>query len=99
MAGNWTAENPPYGAVFTYNVAADLPADSKLVLTINDAAGNRVRQLDLEKTAGLRRIAWNLRGDPPATAAAGRGGEPIDTGAAHRGTDVRRKPCTIGGVA
>ncbi|MEW5982348.1 MAG: glycosyl hydrolase [Acidobacteriota bacterium] len=73
LSGNWTAENPPFGAMFTYNVAADLPADAKLVLTINNSAGARVRQLDLEKTAGLRRIAWNLRGDPPP-AAAGRGG-------------------------
>ncbi len=76
MAGNWTAENPPYGAVFTYSVAADLPADAKLVLTITDGTGARVRQLDLEKTAGLRRVVWNLRGDPPAPAAAGRGGDP-----------------------
>ena len=70
------AENPPFGAVFTYNVAADLPADAKLVLTITDATGRQVRRLDLEKTAGLRRLAWNLRGDPPAAATAGRGGEP-----------------------
>jgi hypothetical protein len=76
LAGNWTAENPPFGAVFTYNVAADLPADAKLVLTINDATGRQVRRLDLEKTAGLRRIAWNLRGDAPTAATAGRGGEP-----------------------
>ena len=36
-----------------------------------------MRRLDLDKTAGLRRIAWNLRTDPPAAPAgapAGRGG-------------------------
>ena len=61
-----------------------LPADAKLVLTISDDTGKQIRRLDLDKTAGLRRIAWNLRGDPPAApapgspgaaAAAGRGGQ------------------------
>jgi hypothetical protein len=67
-------DNPPFGAVFTYNVKADLPTDAKLVLTITDDAGRQVRRLDLDRTAGLRRVAWNLRGDPPVAPAAGRGG-------------------------
>ena len=46
--------------------AKDLPADAKLVLTITDETGKQVRRLDLDKTVGLRRVAWNLRGDPPA---------------------------------
>jgi photosystem II stability/assembly factor-like uncharacterized protein len=76
MSGNWRAENPPFGAVFTYHVRHELPADARLVLTIFDDGGRQVRRLDLEKTAGLRRVAWNLRVDPPAAApdAAGRGG-------------------------
>jgi photosystem II stability/assembly factor-like uncharacterized protein len=77
MAGNWTAPNPPFGAVFTYNVSQALPADAKLVLTISDDTGRQIRRLDLEKQTGLRRITWNLRGDPPppgANAPAGRGG-------------------------
>ena len=39
MAGNWTAPNPPFGAVFTYNVKQALPDDTKLVLTIADDTG------------------------------------------------------------
>ena len=80
LAGNWTAPNPPFGAVFTYAVGKDLPADTKLVLTITDDTGKQVRRLDLDKSVGLRRVAWNLRVDPPAVpagtpaAAAGRGG-------------------------
>lgn len=66
LSGNWTTENPPFGAVFTYNVASGLPADQSLVLTINDASGKQVRRMDLDKTAGLRRFVWNLRGDAPA---------------------------------
>jgi hypothetical protein len=73
LAGLWTAANPPYGAVFTYHVKQDLPADTKLVLTVTDESGKQVRRIDLDKTAGLRRIAWNLRGDP-VTPAGGAGG-------------------------
>ena len=81
MSGNWRADNPPFGAVFTYNVRQDLPEDAKLVLTISDDTGKPVRRLDLEKTAGLRRIAWNLRTDPPAAPAGGAGrGAPAGRG-------------------
>ncbi len=83
LSGLWRAENPPFGAVFTYHVRQELPADAKLVLTISDDAGRPVRRIEVEKGTGLRRIAWNLRTDPPAApapgtpaaAAAGRGGQ------------------------
>jgi hypothetical protein len=81
LSGLWRAENPPFGAVFTYHVRQELPADAKLVLTISNDAGRPVRRIDLEKAPGLRRAAWNLRADPPAAtvaegnAPAGRGGE------------------------
>ncbi len=74
MSGNWAAPNPPYGAVFTYSVKADLPSTDKLVLTISDDAGKQIRRLDLDKTSGLRRIAWNLRGEAPPTPAGGQPG-------------------------
>ena len=77
LSGLWRADNPPYGAVFTYHVRQDLPADAKLVLTITGDNGTIVRRIDLEKTAGLRRAVWNLRGELPggaAAAGAGRGG-------------------------
>ncbi len=73
MSGNWTAPNPPYGAVFTYSVNGSF-GDDKLVLNITDESGKQIRRLDLDKTAGLRRIAWNLRGEAPAGAGQGRGG-------------------------
>jgi photosystem II stability/assembly factor-like uncharacterized protein len=78
MSGNWTAPNPPYGAVFTYSLNANIPAGEKLVLTISDDTGRQVRRLDLDGTSGLRRIAWNLRNDPqpgnPADQGRGGGG-------------------------
>jgi photosystem II stability/assembly factor-like uncharacterized protein len=74
LAGNWTAPNPPYGAVFTYHVKQALPESERLVLTIADESGRQVRRLELDKAAGLRRVAWNLRVDPPATAQGAQGG-------------------------
>ncbi len=77
LSGNWTAPNPPFGAVFTYHLREALPADAKLVLTINDETGRRVRRIDLDRTAGLRRVPWNLRADPPAlTTAPAQSGAP-----------------------
>ena len=71
MSGNWTAPNPPYGAVFTYSVNANIPDGEKLVLNISDETGRQIRRLDLDRTSGLRRIAWNLRGEAPTTPAGG----------------------------
>jgi len=71
MSGNWTTPNPPFGAVFTYNVSKALPADAKLVLTISDDTGKQVRRIDLDKTVGLRRVVWNLRADGAAPARPG----------------------------
>jgi hypothetical protein len=73
LSGNWQVANPPMGAVFTYNVRQTLPADTKLVLTITNQAGQQVRRCELDKTGGLRRVAWGLVPDTPA-GAPGRGG-------------------------
>ncbi len=71
--GNASTPNPPYGAVFTYSIGQAPAADAKLVLTIADDAGRPVRRLDLARSPGVQRIAWNLRGEAPA-APGGRGG-------------------------
>ena len=78
LSGNTTMQNPPTGAVFTYSVGQALAADAKLVLTITDETGRQVRRMELDKAPGLRRVAWNLRGDPPAATPQqpGRGGAP-----------------------
>ena len=75
LSGNWTTPNPPFGAVFTYNVKDTLPADAKLVMTITDSTGKQIRRMDIDKTAGVKRVAWNLRTEPAAAAQGGaRGG-------------------------
>lgn len=71
LSGNTTFDNPPTGAVFTYSVGREIPGDAKLVLTITNEQGRQVRRMDVDKAQGLRRVVWNLRGDPPA---AGQGG-------------------------
>jgi photosystem II stability/assembly factor-like uncharacterized protein len=83
LGGNYTTPNPPYGATFTYNVAQDLPADTRLVLNIMDSENRQVRRLDLNKAAGLYRATWNLSADPPPPppAAAGAGGGAAGGGA------------------
>ena len=42
--------------------------------TITNNTGTKVRTLDLEQTAGLHRVNWNLRGDAAAAPAGGRAG-------------------------
>ena len=100
--GNITTPNPPVGATFTYTVGQPPEGDTKLVLTISDDGGQQVRRLELPKTAGLNRVTWNLRGEPPAGpgrgggrgggAGAGRGGG----GAAGGGGDEQPEPPTTG---
>jgi uncharacterized membrane protein YgcG len=63
--GNWAADNPPYGALLTYHVRDNLPAGTTLAVRITNPSGDRVRQLPVDGTAGLRRVAWNLTADPP----------------------------------
>lgn len=65
LAGLWTAANPPFGAVFTYHIGEGLPRGGSLVMTIANDRGQQVRRLEIDRTAGLHRIAWNLRTDPP----------------------------------
>ena len=74
LSGNTTFPNPPYGATFTYSVAQAPASGTKLVLTISNDEGERFRRMDLDSTPGLRRVTWNLRGDPPPQQAGGRQG-------------------------
>ena len=74
--GNWAADNPPYGALLTYHVRENLPPGTTLAIRISNTSGERVRQLPIEGTTGLRRIAWNLTADPapPAPSAGDQAG-------------------------
>ena len=47
-------------------------------MTISDESGKQVRRFDVARGAGLRRVAWNLRADPPP--ATDRSGGPAGAG-------------------
>ena len=63
LAGNFTTPNPPNGAVFTYSVGKPLADNEGLVLVIENARGEKFRQLNLDKSVGLRRVAWPYTGE------------------------------------
>ena len=72
--GNTTYPNPPYGALLTYSLGQAPAGDAKMAIQIADDQGKRIRRIDLTGdalTPGLHRVAWNLRGDPPAGAPQG----------------------------
>jgi len=87
LAGNFTTPNPPSGAVFTYNVNVDPQEEEALVLIIRDAQGEQVREMELDSSMGLKRVEWDLRGDPPEAPA---GGAP--QGGGGFGSRARRAP-------
>jgi photosystem II stability/assembly factor-like uncharacterized protein len=68
----FAAPNPPYGAVINYYVK-DKPKD-EVKVTITDQSGAVVRDLKGSKEAGLNRIVWDLRLNPPALPQEGQGG-------------------------
>jgi photosystem II stability/assembly factor-like uncharacterized protein len=86
LGGNYTMPNPPFGAGITYQLRDNLPEGTELVAQIADNSGNILRRLTLERTAGLHRTYWNLRGEAPAGGGGGgRGGGGGGGGGAARG--------------
>jgi photosystem II stability/assembly factor-like uncharacterized protein len=60
---HFRGENPQPGTAITYYLNAAPQGDVKI--TISDITGKVVRNLTAKKEAGLNRVQWNLRGDPP----------------------------------
>lgn len=66
----WITPNPAYGALLTY-ILNNVPEDDEkpddwLKLEILNSAGEVIRTIDkAPKKAGMNRIAWDLRIDPP----------------------------------
>jgi len=62
----YTAENPPYGALITFYLKNKLEDNKDLKLEIYDEDKNLVRTLnDLSAENGINRVAWDLRSTPP----------------------------------
>jgi hypothetical protein len=70
--GDEAEPNPPFGATLTYHLREPMAAGAQLVLTIADDSGEPLRTLELPADAGVHRVTWDLRRDPPA--GGGRGG-------------------------
>jgi len=66
--------NPQPGTAISYHLKSAASGDVKI--TISDYTGRVVRNITGTKDAGLNRIQWNLRGDPPPRATTGGGGGP-----------------------
>jgi photosystem II stability/assembly factor-like uncharacterized protein len=71
-AKNFRAVNPPPGTGISYYLKAAASGDVKI--TISDVTGKVVRNLTGTKDAGMNRVQWNLRGDPPPRPAGAPGG-------------------------
>jgi hypothetical protein len=63
--------NPPRGTMINYYLKTTSTAEVKI--TIADATGKVIRNLDGTKNAGINRVLWDLSPNP-APGAAGRGG-------------------------
>jgi hypothetical protein len=85
VGDNWTADNPPYGAVFTYHVRSAIPDGTTLAIRISDPSGRPVRRLEVNRAPGLRRTAWDLTMEPPAPAPDAAGGRGAGGGGGGRG--------------
>ena len=68
---NFRGANPAPGTAISYHLKSVPSGDVKI--TIADYTGKVVRNINGTKDAGLNRIQWNLRGDPPPRPAGGGG--------------------------
>jgi photosystem II stability/assembly factor-like uncharacterized protein len=68
----FVGENAPRGAAINYYLKSAPGGDVKI--TIADATGKAIRNLDGTKSAGINRVVWNLAPNPPQGQQAGGGG-------------------------
>jgi hypothetical protein len=66
---HFAGENPREGVAISYLLKAAATGDVRL--TITDYSGKVVRTIDGPKSAGLNRVQWDLRGNPPPAPAGG----------------------------
>jgi hypothetical protein len=63
-AGNYTAPNPPFGAILNYYLPSGSSGED-VVLVVRDEAGALVAEVEGDGKRGLNRAIWNLRARPP----------------------------------
>ena len=69
---SFRAPNRALGAFVNYHLRT--AAKDDVAIAISDAAGNVVRRLKGPKTAGMHRVAWDLRAEPIGAATSWIGG-------------------------
>jgi photosystem II stability/assembly factor-like uncharacterized protein len=81
-AGQYFAPNPDFGAAIEYYLRNGSP--SEIQIAISDAHGTVVRSMKAPGRAGINRVSWDLRVEPPSAdgadkvpAVGGFGGSPI----------------------
>ena len=64
-AGAFTAQNPPFGAIFTYSLGESLPTgDAEMVFVVRETNGAVVAEVPAPNRAAWNRVTWDLRGLP-----------------------------------
>lgn len=67
----YVADNPPYGATFTYRLTSGDSRRDTTRIVITDVKGDVVRRLTGPAGAGVHRVTWDLRGLPRPLGPAG----------------------------
>jgi hypothetical protein len=62
-AKNFAGQNPEPGATIYYLLKG--AANGDVTITISDITGKVVREMKGTNNAGINRVQWNLRGNPP----------------------------------
>ncbi len=79
-------QNPPPGALIDYYLKSKPDRRGDLKISILDKDAKVVRELrDIPSEAGVNRVAWDLRTDPPSPPAGGGGGRGGGGGGGGRG--------------
>ncbi len=63
-AKNFVGQNPEPGATISYLLKA--PVSSDVTITVSDITGKTIREIKGTNNAGINRVQWNLRGNPPS---------------------------------
>jgi photosystem II stability/assembly factor-like uncharacterized protein len=77
----FTGQNPELGPHISY-LLNDVAPETKISLSIVDAAGTTIRELPANKQPGMYRVTWDMRVGPPLTG-------PVDTLALQGGRGGR----------
>ncbi len=73
-------ENPPYGALINYYLRAKPAETERVVISVEDSQGKRIREIEGTKEAGINRVAWDLCSSPPQAAGEAPGGRGFGRG-------------------